>query len=260
MKISEYKHWVICPKPNNLANLRLFCFPFAGVGASFYYSWASSLSEDIELCCVQLPGRENRIREHLIASLSEIIEELTEVLQIGMNIPYAFFGHSMGAFLSFELARNLRRKKISMPTSLIVSGSAAPQLKVPKSFICDLPDNLFIKEFIKHEGTPELILKSPELMKIYLPILRADVALIESYQYNIEKALDCMISAFGGNSDKMVNQESLSAWKEQTCNIFSLHMFPGNHFYLKKEQKTLLHVLSLELKNALFSKNKTLLI
>ena len=101
--------WVVCTKSH--ARLRLFCFPYAGGGASIYHPWSKRLSGDVEICPLYLPGRENRLREPCFKRLSSLVEELTDALTHFMDVPFAFFGHSMGALISFEVARRLRRSR-----------------------------------------------------------------------------------------------------------------------------------------------------
>ena len=93
--------WVFCTKSH--ARLRLFCFPYAGGGASIYHPWSKRLSGDVEICPLYLPGRENRLREPCFKRLSSLVEELTDALTHFMDVPFAFFGHSMGALISFEV-------------------------------------------------------------------------------------------------------------------------------------------------------------
>lgn len=159
-------------------------------------------------------------------------------------MPFAFFGHSMGALLSFEVARELRRQHGIVPVHLFASGRRAPQAPDRDPPIHQLPDPAFLDELRLLDGTPEEVLEHPELMELMLPVLRADMAVSETYVYKPEDRLACSISAFGGLQDSEVDYDGLVAWREQTRRSFTLQMFPGNHFFLKSSQSLVLEAVS----------------
>jgi surfactin synthase thioesterase subunit len=224
---------------------RLFCFPYAGGGASIFRLWQERLPSDIEVCAIQLPGREDRLRETPFDRLSSLIDELADVLYPYMDLPFAFFGHSLGSLISFELTRRLRRQKAPCPLQLFVSGCRAPQIPNPDPPIHQLPDAEFIEELGRFNGTPQAVLDNPELMEVFLPLLRSDIGLWETYVYDREAPLDCPITAFGGLEDEEVSREELAAWCDQTRSRFNMQMFSGDHFYLNgKESNGVSEVIS----------------
>lgn len=154
--------------------------------------------------------------------------------------PFAFFGHSMGALISFELARLLKKKYGVQPLHLFVSGHRAPQIKDPHESVHNLPDKELVQKLNGLNGTPREVLEHPELMQVVLPILRADFAICETYQYTNEPPLSSPIVAFGGMEDEEAGPEQLEGWRAQTVANFSLHMFPGDHFFLHTAQTRLL--------------------
>ncbi|NJK49469.1 thioesterase [Candidatus Gracilibacteria bacterium] len=235
--------WLSCPKPNPQARLRLFCFPYAGAGASIFRPWSNTLPSSIEVCCAQLPGREKRWREKPLSELSPLIQTLAQVLLPYLDKPFAFFGHSVGALVSFELARQLRRQNSPSPLHLFVSGRRAPQIAHLNSPIHQLPTSAFVEELRRYNGTPEAVLQSPELMQLLLPVLRADLALDEVYTYISEPPLDCSISAFGGLQDKKANYQDLEAWREQSLRKFTLRTFIGDHFFIKPNNERILQAI-----------------
>jgi medium-chain acyl-[acyl-carrier-protein] hydrolase len=239
--------WLAFHRPNPGASLRLFCFPYAGGSAQIYRAW-TGLLPTVEVCPVQLPGRGRRMKEGSFTSLVPLVENLARDLLPQLDKPFAFFGHSMGALISFELARFLRREHGLLPAQLFLSARRAPQLPNTERPLHDLPEAEFIKELRLLDGTPEEVLEHRELLSLMLPFLRADFEVCETYAYQPEPALDCPITAFGGLQDHGVSRAQLDAWREHTTGAFSLRMFPGAHFFINDgSQSSLLQVLSREL-------------
>ncbi|MDJ0592503.1 MAG: beta-ketoacyl synthase N-terminal-like domain-containing protein [Pleurocapsa sp. MO_226.B13] len=242
---------VIRPQPNSQARLRLFCFPYAGKGASIFQKWSDELPSEIELCAIQLPGRESRLRESPLTRLKPVMQTIVPLLESYLDLPFALFGHSMGALLSFELVRELRRQNCPLPVHLFVSGRNAPQLPDLKPPIHHLPDSQFIEKIKGFNGTPKDILQDQKLMQQYLPALRADFALLETYFYANEPPFDFPITAFGGLEDLQVSQAELTAWEKQTKAEFNLQMFAGDHFFLHSARQELLQAISQKLETKL---------
>lgn len=251
MNLPTSSPWISLYKPKTQAFLRLFCFPYAGGGASIFRDWAASLPASVEVCPIQLPGRESRIQERPFNRVTDLVPALSSALQPYLDKPFAFWGHSMGALISFELARQLRRENRPGPLHLLVSGHRAPQLPDLVSPIHQLPEREFVRELRLLNGTPEAVLQHAELMQLIAPILRADFALLETYTYTVEAPLDCSISAFGGLQDERAGNSDLKAWQEQTQQNFNLHLFPGDHFYLHDHRLQLFLVISEELRQLL---------
>ncbi len=232
--------WIQCVRPNPKAQLRLFCFPHAGGSASLFHTWANALPDTYEVCAMQLPGRENRIQEMPIDRLSILVEALASVLSPYLDKPFAFFGHSMGTLISFELIRLIRQQYRLSPIHLFVSGYRAPQLPLRHAPLHSLPTEAFVAEVgHRFNGLPKAVRQNDELMAFVLPALRADLALIETYSYQPEAPLACPISVFGSEQDDSVSQTELAAWQEQTLSDFTVRIFPGDHFYLQQQPKPL---------------------
>ncbi|NET84374.1 MAG: thioesterase [Moorea sp. SIO1F2] len=231
------KSWITRPQPNPKARLRLFCFPYAGGAASSFRTWPDPLAPHIEVCPVELPGRGKRMREPLVTSLLPLIETLVPALLPYLDIPFAFFGHSLGTLISFELARQLRRQEAPSPRHLFISGRRAPQVPARKPPLHNLPKSELIEALRKYNGTPEAVLANQELMELFLPILRADFGINETYTYTSESPLNCPISVFGGLQDTDANSDELAAWRDQTSSTFTVHMFPGGHFFINNNKE-----------------------
>ena len=243
--------WLVVRKPNPLAALRLFCFPYSGGGASVFHTWAEQLPVDVEVYAVQLPGRETRLAEPSFTRLTPLIEALTAALQPHLDKPFAFFGHSLGALISFELARALHRDYTTYPVHLWVSGHGAPQVHERQAPIYGLPEPEFITALRAYNGIPEEVLTHAELRELILPILRADFELFDTYTHEDGEPLPCAISAYGGLDDPSVPTVQLAGWREQTAADFTQHLFPGDHFYLNTARPLLLQTLRDELAQVL---------
>jgi medium-chain acyl-[acyl-carrier-protein] hydrolase len=240
--------WIAGRKPNPQARLRLFCFPHAGGAASVFRNWSDGLPADVDVCPIQLPGRGTRLMEPPFSELSLLVEALAVALLPLLDKPFALFGHSLGSLVCFELARQLRTRNQTRPVRLFVSAGPAPQIPPRELPIHNLPEEKFFAELRRLNGTPGELLNHKEVMDIVLPSLRADFALYESYRYLSGLPLSCPISTFGGLSDQRVSHRDLEAWRDQTLASFSIRMFPGDHFYLKKTETLLLQALSRELR------------
>ena len=244
VNIPTFNPWITCPKPNPKAELRLFCFPYAGGGTLGFRSWSDILIKNVEVCPIQLPGRENRLTEQPFTKFKPLLQALVQSLLPYLEKPFAFFGHSMGGLISFELARLLRKDYGLRLTHLFISGCCAPQIPVQEPSIHNLPEREFLEKLRCLNGTPETVLKNTELMQLLLPTLRADFALLEGYVYTPKPLLDSPITALGGLQDEEVSYGDLEAWNEQTSDTFLIHMFPGDHFFLNSVQPLLLQFLN----------------
>jgi medium-chain acyl-[acyl-carrier-protein] hydrolase len=213
-------------------SLRLFCFPYAGGNTSGFRIWQRDFSPDIDLCLVHLPGRGKRMGEQLFTRLILLVQTLADLITREPQPPYALFGHSMGALISFELARELRRRGFDAPRRLFLSGRGAPNVPSRKAPIFNLPEESFIAEIKKFNGTPKELFDHPEIMELLLPALRADLEMLDTYEYGTEERLSCPISVYGALQDTDAPVESLRAWEEHTSASCNLRIFPGDHFFI----------------------------
>ena len=184
-----------------------------------------------------MPGREERLREPLLTDMSALVDQLAEQLQTVTDKPYAFFGHSMGAIVCYELARRLRDANAPVPAHLFLSARAAPQLQ-EVSELRNLDGDAFIDRLHELYGAvPEAIRKSTELQEVFLPILRADVTLLETYTVTPGQPLDCGITVFGGADDPAISATMLAGWQQCTSAGFSQHEFLGGHFFIQAQRE-----------------------
>lgn len=238
--------WLAGVKPNPQAAVRLFCFPYSGASASLYFSWRDRLP-GVEVCPVELPGHGSRLAESPYNDLASLVPVAAQGLLPALDRPFAFFGHSMGALLSFELARFLRREHALSPVHLFVSGHGAPHVPDHHERVYSLPEPQFIEKLREMDGTPAEVLDNAEFRALLLPILRADFAMSETYTYRPDRPLDCPLTALGGLQDKHTSRESLDAWRVHTSGRFVLRMFPGSHFFLNTAQPLVLQAVAQDL-------------
>lgn len=231
--------WLIGGRAENLPAIRLFAFPYAGGGASVFRQWNKILPPGIDTYSIQLPGRETRFAEPKLTQFAAAIDAIVDALRPSLDRPFVFFGHSLGGVLAFETARTLRRLNAPVPLRLFISGCSAPQIREPKEYN-KLSDDEFIQAVRKFGGMPDEVLQNTELLELFLPTLRADFSLLETYHYVQDTALDCPITAFGGLDDVETSQDNLTAWNIHTTKAFRVSMFPGDHFFLHTAQNLLL--------------------
>jgi surfactin synthase thioesterase subunit len=233
--------WVLRPRPVEQARLRIFGFPYAGVGPSVFRPWLTELPPGVEMRLVQLPGREARWREPALMSIGEIAPAVTEALLPQLAEPFVFYGHSLGGLIAFEVTRLLRRRGGPMPRHMFIGAHRAPHLPNPHPPIRHLADAEFIDQIRRrYDGIPQAVLDNPELLELMLPCLRADFHAYETYDYVEDSPLPCPMSVFGGEKDTYVTATEVAGWREQTSAAFRLRMTNGNHFFLQTHRPAIL--------------------
>jgi len=182
--------------------------------------------------------------------MSEVVAALTAAMRRETDLPFAFFGYSLGSLVAFETARALRRAGLPLPKRLFIAASPAPQQDHARNpLVHRLSDFDLIAEMRRFGGTPDAVLANRELLGLMLPIIRADFELLETYRCDDEAPLPIPFSAFGGLDDVEVAPHQLAEWSEQTSAGFSLRFLPGDHFFLKSAQEQLLSILGQELQS-----------
>ena len=214
--------------------IRLFCFPYAGGGTAPFYAWTKHFYPEIEFLRVQLPGRESRLRETAFIDISNLVEAISVELLPWLDLPFAFFGHSMGALIAFETTIRLREIAGPKPTHLFISNFRAPHLSDPDPISPDLPDDQFVERLLQYEGMPQAILDNSELMELLLPILRSDFSVINSYHFRQREPIDCPITLFGSLGDPKIHRYEMEAWSSHTSAFFYSYYYQGGHFYIHK--------------------------
>lgn len=229
--------WFIqdCPWPP--ANLRMICLPFAGGGASIFRTWAKSLPKGLEVCRVQLPGRENRINETALEDMDVLVDQLLKrIPPLIVDTPLVILGHSMGGLIAYELAARMEHELGLALALLIIAGVRPPHLKRYDP-ISHLPRDMFIQGLRKRKGTPEAVLQSEELMELLLPMVRADFTLAENYSPPRRPPLSTPILALCGKQDQEVSPSQMFEWQGYTNHDFRVRLFEGGHFFIRDQKE-----------------------
>jgi surfactin synthase thioesterase subunit len=223
--------------------LRLVCFPHAGASAFVFRDWHALAPPGIGVASMQLPGRGERLREPAVRRLGPLVRAAGEALRPYLDRPFALFGHSVGALVAFELARLLAREYGRVPERLFVSGRPAPDRPPARRPIHDLPTPAFIDALKDFDPTLRGLLEDPEALELFLPILRADLEVSETWSYQPGAPLDCPITVFGGDADRTVSRDDLEGWRRCTTHECAIHVLPGDHFFVMTRQREVLRTI-----------------
>jgi medium-chain acyl-[acyl-carrier-protein] hydrolase len=234
--------WLVRKPARQVApRMRLFCFPYAGVGASAFRLWAAGLPDSVEMCAVQLPGRESRLREPALRRIDAIVAALLPALRPHLDVPFAFFGHSMGAVVASELTTALALAGDPMPQHVFLSARRAPHMPDRDPPLTGLQDAEFVAEINRrYGGIPEEVLRDQEVLELLLPCLRCDIEALESHRPTVDRLIPCPLTVFGGTEDRRATRAELDAWSATAAGAFRVRMFPGDHFYINTRRADVL--------------------
>lgn len=213
--------------------MRLFCLPYAGGGANVYAGWAREFPEELEVCLVEPPGRRGRLREPAFTRVGPLVDALDAALQPYLDLPYAFFGHSFGALLAYELHHRLD------PAALFLSGAAAPHLPRAGGSITGLPDRAFLDQVRGYGGIPDAVFADESMMAAFLPALRADFEAFEAYRPAAPEPVRCPLFLLGGAEDHVAPPAQVDAWRRLAAGPVQSRFFAGGHFYLNEQRRPL---------------------
>jgi medium-chain acyl-[acyl-carrier-protein] hydrolase len=224
--------------------LRLICLPYAGGGASIFRDWRLGAQTEAEVWAIQPPGREDRCREPLVRTSEEMTMRIVSVLPALFDLPYALFGHSMGALLAFEVTRALRAANEPLPVRLLVSAHRAPHLSPWRPAASSLPKPHFLERLVEIAGPSRAAAVQPKLVEAFEPTTRADLALCERYRYRPAVPLAVPMTCFGAVDDPEVRMDELQAWQAHTTAGFEICPFQGGHLFLRDHSAQLLDTIT----------------
>lgn len=226
-------------KPCLNDKIRIFCFPYAGGGASAYRNWGTYFPDYVGVYPVQIPGRENRITERAIIDMNQLVDKIVDAMCPYTDTKFLVFGHSLGAKISYEVCNRLREKGNNAPCHLIVSGSRAPHIPEPEP-LHHLKDADFIEAMKRYSGMSREFLENKDLLNLFLPIFRADFILDETYRFIKYENFDFPITALYGDHDQDSETETVEAWGKYTNSSFNKKVFHGEHFFIKTSENEVL--------------------
>ncbi|MCX5410117.1 alpha/beta fold hydrolase (plasmid) [Streptomyces sp. NBC_00335] len=232
LKTPTASAWLRVFAPRPAARTRLFCFPHAGGGASAFRELAEAAPPELEVVAVQYPGRQDRFDEPPVTDMAVMLRELARAIEPWLDLPAAFFGHSMGATLAFETARLLRPRHPSAVVRLFASARKAPHIDTRDRL--PLPDDEAVLAYVRRlGGTGAGLLEIPELRELTLPTLRGDFRLLTGHRYAPGAPLTCPLTVVTGTDDASCTPQDAAAWARHTVAGHEVHTFPGGHFYLE---------------------------
>lgn len=232
-------HWIRAMRRLPEASSRLFCFPHAGGSATTFRHWAGFFQPTVEVCVVHRSVGKDHLRDAPLTRIGPAVEAVCAALVQWSDKPFAFFGHSIGALIAFEVARRLAVLSGPGPSHLFVSACCAPSMPNTGPARYKLTECDLIEYLRQLGGTPDEVFENDELLSCLFPSIRADLELGETYSYLRAPALRCPITALGGVDDLEVSREGLDAWREESAEAFSLKLFPGNHFFIHGAEATI---------------------
>lgn len=240
--------WLRCLTPRPMARQRLICFPWAGGGPSAFREWSAALPAEIEVWGVCLPAHEGRIAEAPMTDLLAASVEICNALEAMRTLPISLVGHSLGAWLAFEVARRMEQRG-SPVRHLIVSGRRAPAIPHEMEQLSGLDDQQLLDR-VRHlyGGIPDELWKQPEILEAVLPAFRGDLTMLENYRYERGPKLTSRIVAMGGESDPHTSSPGwLDGWCAETSNSCQVARFPGGHFFIQSASAEVLRTVRAEL-------------
>jgi medium-chain acyl-[acyl-carrier-protein] hydrolase len=241
MKTRHANPWLYFGPHGANSQIRLLCLPYAGGNVSLFRSWSQQLPGEIQVCAVQLPGRQTRFQEPPITRMDALIDRLMEVVRPLSDLPLAIFGQCAGALVGFELARRLRQEQPPRPLAHLFAASCpAPDRCAQGPLLHRLPEEEFFTALEGMGGIPSDVMAMPELRAFVAPALRADFELYETYRHAVQEPLDCPVTVFCGAHDELVAEEAMRSWSNHTRRGTATYVVPGTHYLLEQSETQVL--------------------
>lgn len=226
-----------------MKKIKLFCLPYAGGSSVIFNNWKSQLSSFIDVIPIELAGRGKRFTEPLYSYFDDAVNDIFNIIKDNLEDPYAFFGHSMGCMLAYELCHKISEERLPSPLHVFFSGRQAPNIISDKEISYKLPRDEFKQKIIELGGTPDELFENEELFDLFLPILKADFKIVEEYEYIKKRKLDCNITILYGKEEHS-NIIDITDWKKHTERNCSTFSFEGGHFFINDKIDEVLKVIN----------------
>ncbi|MFF4247979.1 thioesterase II family protein [Streptomyces sp. NPDC001822] len=226
-------------KTHDDTEVRLFAFHHAGGSSSLYRAWPRFLPPTWDLRALDAPGHGSLMGQPPLDDLEHLVGHFLAAIRPGLDVPYAFFGHSMGAIVAFELTRRLIEEGLEPPVWLGVSSCRAPS--EPSGVQRHTAgDEELLRHIAELGGTSEHLLGDPLLWRIFGPLIRTDLRLVETWRSDATDPLDVPLSVFGGRHDEFAPPDRLTPWADRTTTYLGTRLFDGGHFHLSAGSEPLL--------------------
>jgi len=231
---------------NHIKKKILFCFSYAGGSATVYNKFNQYLDKNIEILPIEYAGRGKRINEEFYPNISCAIDDIYKEVSRHINeCEFAFFGHSMGTVIAYEVGKRIKEKCSREPIHIFVSGRYPPHINKKGTRLHLLPDERFKDEILKVGGTPKEVFENKEYAELFIPILRADYKLIELYSFNEDLTkFNSGITVFSGKDDKIVERNELFEWQKYSEYGIDVYEFDGGHFFINNHIKEIVETIN----------------
>jgi medium-chain acyl-[acyl-carrier-protein] hydrolase len=237
----EHDTWLLRSRAHPRPSLRLYCFSYACGGASAFEAWNERLDPRIEVCRLQLPGRETRRTEPPLVRLDLVYQLFEEIARRGDATPFVFFGYCMGGRIAVAVARHLRRKQLALPSAMFVAAAREPgQVRLKDIPKYELSDDDMLRYAAKFCDIPSYIFDDPHRLRRLLTLMRADIELSDTIEFAAEAPFTFPLTVFGGREDGAVRPEHLLPWKDHTSGRFTLQLFDGPHMFIDTQSDAML--------------------
>lgn len=237
--------WFHIIKSQKNPKLRLFCFAYGG-GSSYAFSdWAKYVSDDIEIIAIALPGRGKRLNEQSYTQWEPLINEIEIALKCYLDVPYVFYGHSLGSCIAFNLTKQLQKNNNPLPQKIYLAACQSPNIPSFEQPISDLSSDNFFYTIEQMKGLPKELLNNKRLVKLIEPALRADVLLAELWKGTENDKVEVPIIVLCGLTDNAVQPDNVKNWKNFTTKEFNCYLFQGDHFFMHTKKKEILEIIEL---------------
>ncbi|CZF83758.1 thioesterase II family protein [Grimontia marina] len=225
-------NWFVSTKTVENPCLRLFCFPYAGGNASTFLSWSNMIPANVELIAIQPPGRAGRLFEPAFSSMEGLVSSLVDEIKEYLDVPYMMFGHSLGSRVALEVAHQIKAKGFNQPSHFFASGSRSPNLPVSDIPLSKLGDEELIGKLKEMKDEPDPLLENKELMALFLPTLRADLAIADTYSAGADVQLHCELSVLNGQLDTAIQEIDIEGWRDFFSGSMDAKRFSGGHLFV----------------------------
>lgn len=218
--------------------LRLLCFPFAGGGTLNYSRWRADINENIDLCAINLPGRERLFSRPCLTDFNEYLSSLVYLIKRESGCPTIFYGHSYGGIAAYFTALELDQLDGLSPLHVFISARTPPSMEIDMN-MGNMGKEQFIRVLInRYQGIPPQISHNPELLNIFLPIIQSDFKMYEKYPRLLEackqKKIKSNITTIGYDEDEP-SEASFFEWRKFTQGSHKHIQLPGGHFEVLKD-------------------------